>query len=424
MKKGDATRAFARMGLLLAVGAMQLACSAQSPEQAAVNERFAISGGEPDSTDSNVFLVVSHRGSEGVALCSSSLIAPNLLLTARHCVANVTDEVVTCGKTEASAPYAASTFFASNAQSLDDATSAYRATTISVPSQGSDICGFDLALITLASNVPASVATPIVPRIDQAVTRGEVYSAIGYGQVSPGDAGAAGARMERGGLKVSCAPGTCGTGVESSEFVGDTGICSGDSGGPALDASGKVVGVVSRSADDCAHPVYGSVAAWKDWIIGVAQQAATQGRYEAPFWVTSGSSNPATSSADAGAAGAASTGPVSVVGDQGDKCGAPSDCITGYGCYSPDSQATNAYCAAYCTASSSSSCASGTRCDTGVGVCVSDTQLASASGASSSCALSVPGGKRVPISEALLSLAVCAVVLARRRRSSRGAAAH
>ncbi|HEX7453725.1 MAG TPA: trypsin-like serine protease, partial [Polyangiaceae bacterium] len=59
----------------------------------------AISGGEPDSVDSNVFILVSHRATEGVALCSASLIAPNLLLTARHCVADTTSEQVACGVT-------------------------------------------------------------------------------------------------------------------------------------------------------------------------------------------------------------------------------------------------------------------------------------------------------------------------------------
>ncbi|HET9955472.1 MAG TPA: trypsin-like serine protease, partial [Polyangiaceae bacterium] len=66
--------------------------------------------------------------------------------------------------------------------------------------------------------------------------------------------------------------------------------CEGDSGGPALDADGKVVGVVSRSGDACEEPVYGTVTAWRDLIIRVAKRAATLGGYEPPSWVQTGSS--------------------------------------------------------------------------------------------------------------------------------------
>jgi hypothetical protein len=354
--------------------------------------RAAISGGQPDSTDSNVFILVSHRGSDEVALCSASLIAPNLLLTARHCVANTTTDAVTCGQTEASAPFPANTFFATNVQNVNDAMSAFSVSSIAVPSQGTDICGFDLALVTLAQVVPSSVAVPLVPRIDKAVARGEIYSAVGYGQDSPGDAGIAGVRMERSGLRVNCAPGVCNsTEAESSEFIGETGICSGDSGGPALDAAGKVVGVVSRSgAQDCASPVYGSVAYWKDWITSVAKQAAVTGNYTAPFWVETGMSDPpaVANPADSGAAGAAAE-LASSVGVQGDACSAPQDCKTGFGCFAPTGSATGAYCAEFCSAQTK--CATGTYCATSVGVCVKG----SASADSSSCAfrdVGAPGG--------------------------------
>ncbi|HEY1535492.1 MAG TPA: trypsin-like serine protease, partial [Polyangiaceae bacterium] len=262
---------------------------------------------------------------------------------------------------------------------------------IAVPTESADICGFDLALITLSTVVPASIATPLIPRIDRGVTKGEVYTAVGYGQDSPGDAGidSAGARRLRTGLVVDCAPGTCGTGVEADEFGGNAGICSGDSGGPALDADGKVVGVVSRSGDTCNHPVYGSVASWKDWLIATARQAATDGKYDPPFWVDSGTSVSSAQSAapDAGvqpgAAGAAAT----AFGVQGDKCATSPDCQGGFACYSPTSSSNNAYCAAFC--SSQAQCAGGTHCDTGVGVCVAP--ITASTAASSSCAVSSVG---------------------------------
>jgi Trypsin len=411
------TRSFARTLVLLCAAGGALSCASSDPGPGVASVRSGISGGQPDSVDSNVFVLVSHRGSAGVALCSASLIAPNLLLTARHCVASVTAEVVTCGQTEASSPFAASTFFATNSQSIDQATSAFKAVSVSVPSQGTDICGFDLALITLDVVVPTAVAQPLVPRIDRPVLRGEIYSAVGYGEMTPGDAGIAGQRMGRGGLKVGCAPGACGVGVEASEFVGDTGICSGDSGGPALDADGKVVGVVSRSADNCAHPVYGSVASWKDWIIGVAKQAAVRGNYTPPFWVTTGLSDPALAvSTDAGSASAAGApgDATSSFGAQGDKCGAPRDCKPGFSCFSPTGSTSNAYCAESCTAQTE--CAEGTRCQASVGVC---TIGSAGSVDSSACALHAAGLPNGTGPVALAGLGWLGLVLLRRRRAFR-----
>ena len=356
------------------------------------------------------------QSSYSVGRRSASLIAPNLLLTARHCVSSVPTDTVTCGQTEASAPFAPNTFFAANTQDIDQATAsnAFKGANISVPSQSTDLCGFDLALVTLTTVVPPNVAVPLVPRIDRAVERGEVYRAVGYGEVTPGDAGIAGARMGRSGLKVSCAPGGCKTGVEASEFVGDTGICSGDSGGPALDTAGKVVGVVSRGGPDCSQPVYGSVASWKDWIIGVAQQAAVQGNYPPPFWVQTGMSDPPTTDLpDSGSAGAPAT-PVGSVGTQGYKCGVPQDCQSGFGCFSPTGSGSNAYCAEFCTAQTE--CGEGTECRAGVGVCVAAGPTGSAN--SSSCAVRALGRPGGTLPSVLLSLGWLGLVLWRRRRGS------
>ncbi len=387
--------------VLLAGGALGFgACASTDPNAETGVLSSAISGGTVDQADSNVFLLVSHRGKEGVALCTASLIAPNLLLTARHCVSDVTSEQVICGKTMASAPFMASSFYATNALSIDDASTSYRVSSIAVPPGGNDICGYDIALVTLATSVPSSIATPLVPRIDEPVVSHEGYSAVGYGLTDPGDAGVAGQRRARGGLLVDCAPGKCGQGVQSNEFVGDTGICSGDSGGPALDDAGKVVGVVSRSGNDCAHPVYASVAAWKAWLSSVATEAAAAGNYTPPFWVTSGLSDPPV---DAG-----------VLGVQGDTCAVSADCQAAFACFSATSEVGDAYCAAHCA--KSADCPAGTTCRVGVLVCVAGP---AANHGSSSCSVSQvakpswPGGAAATL--ALLALAW----LARRSRWAR-----
>ncbi len=408
------TRSWLWAGSLLASALSVASCGSVGDASHASRLQAAISGGTPDSTDSNVFLVVSHR-SQGIALCSASLIAPNLLLTARHCVSDVAEGHVNCGSAMAGAPFPVNTFYASNSLSIDEVAPAYRISAVSVPSEGNDVCGYDIALLTLATSVPANVAKPLVPRIDRPVVRGEAYSAVGYGLDTPADGGVAGRRRARSGLEVSCVPGACGTGVEASEFVGDTGICSGDSGGPALDDAGKVVGVVSRSGNDCTHPVYGSVASWKDWISQIATQAAEQGKYTAPFWVTSGSSDPP---ADViGAAGASSS---NVSGQQGSACSAPSDCDAGFACYSASSSGGDGYCAALC--SDQSQCASGTQCSAvgGGRVCLAGSTAAGQDTASCSVGMAASNGRAgggAWLSLALLAWAGCK----RRPRGGRGA---
>jgi MYXO-CTERM domain-containing protein len=163
---------------------------------------------------------------------------------------------------------------------------------------------------------------------------------------------------------------------------------------------------VSRSGSDCAHPVYGSVAAWKSWLTSVAEQAAEQAKYDAPFWVKTGVSDPPPDAA--------------VPGVQGSKCSVSADCSSAFACFSPTSMASDAYCAAFCQAPTE--CPAGTTCQGGVNVCVlSAPQAAAAAHGSSSCAVSAVGSVAPKASAALLILFVLA---GRRRRRPRAAGAN
>jgi hypothetical protein len=309
--------------------AFALSCSSQGqgtdPSPGAA--RQAIAGGKADYSHNYVFLLASHVGDRG-GLCTSTLIAPNLLLTARHCVSPSSgDESVLCGDAELGEPYPPSAFAATNDPKPSGGSPLFHASEVRVAPGGSDTCGYDIALVILDQNVPSQLATPAVPRIDREVMPGEPYTAVGYGE---NDAGLPIAtRLEREGLSIACQPGSCGDGVESTEFLGETGICSGDSGGPALDADNKVVGVVSRGGVGCDTPVYGTVTAWYDFLVGTATDAAALGGYEAPFWVTTGSSDPPVLEGSGGSAG---TGAGGTPAEPPATCTTSSDCSDGLTC--------------------------------------------------------------------------------------------
>lgn len=103
--------------------------------------------------------------------------------------------------------------------------------------------------------------------------------------------------------------------MASTEFVGADSICEGDSGGPAIDSSGSVIGIVSRGADNCGLAIYSAVAPWGSWIETVAQRAAQTGDYTMPAWFTPAGDQSSTavaanepSSSTGASAGTASTG--------------------------------------------------------------------------------------------------------------------
>lgn len=242
----------------------------------------AIYGGEPAPNDTAVVGVVNFAGGN----CSGSVVGPGLVLTARHCVAGTELEKqgVICGQTRFDPPDSAGAIFVVPEPSITDDPDDYRAVAeIRMPEQSDDLCGTDVVLLRLAKVLDG--VTPLEPRLEAPVEPEEAYSAVGYGLDASLDGNPSGERKRRGGFRVTCRGAACDDrDVRENEWVGSGGPCSGDSGGPALDAEGRVIGVVSRGKGDCAEPVFGDVSSRLTWLRAEARDQAHALGVRPPSW--------------------------------------------------------------------------------------------------------------------------------------------
>ncbi|MFO0569395.1 MAG: S1 family peptidase [Polyangiaceae bacterium] len=245
-----------RLSSVLPVSLLALGCSGSAPSAPSTGESSeSIIGGVDDSGGSahpSVVMITMGGGA-----CTATVIAPKLLITARHCVSQNVTQGIGCDidGNSTNGDHVGNNYTPSSIKVYTGVNPQFWGSPVAVGAQlfvtpGKNLCNNDIALIVLnqavAGVTPAKIRTTYPPQL------GELVTAVGYGAINDNQMGS-GTRRRRTNVKLLS------VGKDWNELIGDgeiaatQSICSGDSGGPLFSAGGAIIGIASRS-QSCSNP--------------------------------------------------------------------------------------------------------------------------------------------------------------------------
>ncbi len=208
--------------------------------------------------------VVVLQNYESGGLCTGTLIAPRVVLTAKHCVQ----------RPFAEGPASPSQIVVGVGDNIRRLSNVLRVQSISTTpgiytedsrgSIGRDLIGVDVAVMLLQSGVAGIDPIPI-RREDPGPLVGQTITAVGFGQTPSGQVGVKYTAMGR-------VQGVTGDLI----YVGPL-TCQGDSGGPAITSDNEVAGVVSFGAGSCGsgYGAYNAIFNFQEMIDEVLTQGGS-----------------------------------------------------------------------------------------------------------------------------------------------------
>jgi MYXO-CTERM domain-containing protein len=229
----------------------------ESSEPTGSSSQAIIDGTNSTSAQDSVVLIEQPLSATEMVICSGVLLAPNLVMTARHCVSNLPDEAFTCdengvgsagGDIESDVDPSSLYVFVGATRQTKLSQAAARGKEL-FHDDATNICNHDVAVILLDTSIPDAVIAPV--RLDSGPLVNESIVAVGWGVTSTTET--PGTRQQRTISVQRVGPGRDDADeldVPPNEFEVGESICEGDSGGPAFDSTtGAVVGIVSRGGN-------------------------------------------------------------------------------------------------------------------------------------------------------------------------------